>query len=401
MELMKKIAYFEEILSSEQMVLDIVVNELTAIKNKFTDPRRTEIALIDDEIDIEDLIEEEDCVYTLTHLGYIKRQPVSVYRAQRRGGRGITAQSVREEDFVETLFIASTHDYVLFFTSKGRLHREKGYQIPEAGRAAKGMNIVNLLPLEANEKVTAMIHVKEFEEGSYLFMVTRMGTVKRIALDALNTARKAGIKALSIDEGDELIAVLKTDGEQNIILATRNGRAICFNENDVRPMGRDAAGVRGVRLEGNDYVVGAARAREGGTVLTVTENGYGKRTPVEEYLRGPEDDESGDRRAQKRGGKGLANYNITQKTGPVAAVKVVDEDDDVMLISDDGVIIRMPASDINIYSRNTQGVILMRVSEGVHVISVARTEKAEEPEETPVGEPETQPEVGPEDEIES
>lgn len=379
-ELMKKIERFEAILASEQLVLDIIVDELTVIKNKFGDERRTEIAAIDDDIDIEDLIEREDCVFTLTHLGYIKRQPAGVYRAQRRGGRGIAAQAVREEDFVETLFVASTHDYILFFTNKGRLHRKKGYHMPEAGRAAKGMNIINLLPLEPEEKVTAMIPVGEFDE-SFLIMVTKLGTVKRIRLDALNTARKAGIRALTIDEDDELIAVLKTDGTQNILLATREGRAICFNEDDVRPMGRDAAGVRGIRLDAEDYVIGAETDREGDCLLTVTEDGYGKRTSLEEYLRGSAEgdtDEPGERRAQKRGGKGLINYNITPKTGKVAAVKVVGDDDDIMLISDDGIIIRMAVSDINIYSRNTQGVILMRVAEGVHVISVARTEKAEE-----------------------
>ena len=393
-QLMEKIRYLSEILGSESLVLQILKDELSAIKDKYGDERRTKIVPMEDDIDIEDLIEEEDCAFTLTHLGYIKRLPATTYRTQHRGGRGVSAQSVREEDFVETLFVASTHDYVLFFTNKGRLHRKKGYQIPEAGRTAKGMNIINLLPLEPEEKVTAMIPVKDFEEAQYLFMVTKRGTVKRILLDTLNTARKAGIRALTIDEDDELIAVHKTDGRQCIVIATRNGRAICFDENDVRPMGRDAMGVRGIRLGKDDHVIGAAIAQEGSTLLTITEKGYGKRTRIEEYIRGAADEdgeaesaapeeEMSAFRPQRRGGKGLINYRITKKTGKAAAVKMVDESDDIMIITDDGTIIRMEASAINIYSRNTQGIILMRLAEEVHVISAAKTEKAEqEPEES-------------------
>ena len=396
-QLMEKIRYMTQILGSDVLVLQILKEELIAIRDKYGDERRTKIMPMEDDIDIEDLIEQEDCAFTLTHLGYIKRLPAATYRTQHRGGRGVSAQSIREEDFVETLFVASTHDYVLFFTNKGRLHRKKGYQIPEAGRTAKGMNIVNLLPLEPDEKVTAMIPVKDFNESQYLFMITRQGTVKRILLDTLNTARKAGIRALTIDENDELIAVHKTDGQQCIVIATRDGRAICFDENDVRPMGRDAMGVRGIRLADDDIVIGAAIAREGATLLTITENGYGKRTRIEEYIRGTadEEDETGDDAVdaeaqsgfhpQRRGGKGLINYRITEKTGKAAAVKMVDESDDIMIITDDGTIIRMDAAVINIYSRNTQGVILMRLADEVHVISAARTEKAEEEQAAAAG----------------
>lgn len=382
-ELQKKIAYYQELLSSEQMLKGVLKTELLEIKDKYSDERRTEISVVDDEIDIEDLIEEEECVYTLTNAGYIKRMPASTYRAQRRGGRGITAMTTREEDYVETLFIASTHDHILFFTNTGKVHRKKGYQIPEAGRTAKGTNIINILPIEQNEKVTAMIHVREFSEDIFLVMVTRFGTVKRLELNQLNTARRAGIRAITLEEGDELISVRQTDGCQNIIIGTHEGMAICFKETDVRTMGRDAYGVRGIRLREEDFVVGAARTCEGGTLLTVTENGYGKRTPLEEYLRsGGEEEENSetepDRQPQKRGGMGLKNYNITDKTGKVAAIKVVRDEDDVMIISDDGTIIRMAASDINVYGRATQGVILMRLQEGVRVISLARTEREEE-----------------------
>jgi len=371
-ELMKKIERYLEILASEAEVIAIVRSELLEIRGKFGDDRRTEIVAVDDEIDIEDLIEREDCVYTLTHAGYIKRMPKSVYRAQRRGGRGVTAQTVREEDYVEELFVASTHDELLFFTNHGRLYRKKGYFVPEAGRAAKGTNIVNLLPLDPGEKVTAMIPVASDDPNRYLIMITRAGTVKRIELDRLETVRKGGIRALRLEEGDELIAVRKTGGGEDVILATREGMAICFHETDIRQMGRDAAGVRGIRLDKGDYVVGAVRLRPDETLLTVTENGYGKRTDLDEYKRGGE--------AQKRGGKGLKNHNLTEKTGKVAAIKVVGDDDDVLLISDDGTIIRMAARDINLYSRSAQGVILMRLSEGAKVISVASTTREEEEE---------------------
>ena len=285
-ELEDRIAYYERVLGDMGLVKSILKDELTAIRDKYGDERRTEIQDVEDEIDIEDLIEEEDCCYTLSNAGYIKRLPVDTYRTQRRGGRGVSGQSLKEEDYVKNLFIASTHDYVLFFTNTGRVHRKKGYLIPEAGRTARGTNIVNILPLEQGERVTAMLLTREFTDHEYLMMVTRGGTVKRIRLDALYTARKAGIRALSLDDGDELIAVLKTNGSDNILLATRQGMAICFAETDVRPMGRDAAGVRGIRLDDGDEVVSAAVAAEGKSLLTVTENGYGKRTAVESYLRG-------------------------------------------------------------------------------------------------------------------
>jgi DNA gyrase subunit A len=370
-ELQKKIAYYQELLNSEELLKNVLKSELLEIKEKYADDRITEIGFAEDDIDIEDLIEEEECVFTMTAAGYIKRLPASTYRAQNRGGKGITAMTTREEDYVDTLFTSSTHDNILFFTNLGRVHRKKGYQIPEAGRTAKGTNIVNVLPIEQDEKVTAMIHIREYSEDRYLVMATRNGTVKRINLQAINTSRKAGIRCITLDEGDELISVRQTDGEQNIILATHGGMTICFKETDIRPMGRDAVGVRGIRLRDGDYVVGAARARKNGTLLMVTENGYGKRTELDEYIRG-------DGEPQKRGGYGLKGYNVTSKTGSIAGVKVVNDEDDILLISDDGIIIRMAVADINCYSRTAQGVIVMRLAEDVKVISLARTERMEE-----------------------
>ena len=367
-ELEKRIAYYVKLLGSDEMLRGVLKDELTEIRDKYGDERKTEIQDVEDEIDIEDLIEEEACVFTLTQNGYIKRTPASEYSAQRRGGKGVKAMTTREEDAVAAVFTASTHDHILFFTNTGKVHRKKGYLIPEAGRAAKGTNIVNILPLEPGEYVTAGLAVREFDD-SFLVMITRMGTVKRLELSVLNTARKAGIRALSLDEGDELIEVRRTDGEQNILLVTREGMAICFRETDIRCMGRDAVGVRGIRLREGDYVVGGARAHEGQTLLTITENGYGKRTDIEEYLRG----EGGE--PQKRGGSGMKNYNITEKTGKVVAAKVVTGEEDVLMISDDGTIIRMPTADINIYGRVAQGVRVMRLKDGVRVISVARAEK--------------------------
>lgn len=374
-ELEDRIAYYERVLGDMGLVKSILKDELTAIRDKYGDERRTEIQDVEDEIDIEDLIEEEDCCYTLSNAGYIKRLPVDTYRTQRRGGRGVSGQSLKE-DYVKNLFIASTHDYVLFFTNTGRVHRKKGYLIPEAGRTARGTNIVNILPLEQGERVTAMLLTREFTDHEYLMMVTRGGTVKRIRLDALYTARKAGIRALSLDDGDELIAVLKTNGSDNILLATRQGMAICFAETDVRPMGRDAAGVRGIRLDDGDEVVSAAVAAEGKSLLTVTENGYGKRTAVEAYLRGE------DRQPQTRGGKGLRNYRLTEKTGLVAGAAIVDDTNDVMLIESGGVVLRTPAASINLYGRDTQGVILMRIEEGNRVIGVEAISNTEETEES-------------------
>ena len=371
-ELEARIAYFNELLASEEKIRGVLKDEFTAIRDKYGDDRVTEIQDVEDEIDIEDLIEEEECVFTLTAGGYIKRTPASTYRTQRRGGKGITAMVTKEEDYVDTVFTASTHDYILFFTNKGRVHRKKGYQIPEAGRTAKGTNLVNVLPIEQDEKVTAMIHLREFPEDRYLVMVTRAGTVKRIQLSSIFTARKAGIRAITLEEGDELITVRETDGEQNILIVTHDGMAICFKETDVRCMGRDACGVRGINLRPGDYVVGAARTKPDHQVLMITENGYGKRTEMDEYIRadGP----------QKRGGFGLKGYNVTEKTGPVVGVKVVSDNDDVLVINDAGVIIRMAAAGISTYGRTAQGVKIMNLEEGVKVISFARTDHEEEEE---------------------
>ena len=369
-ELEERIAYYESLLADPEKIKGVLKDELAALRDKYGDARKTDIQDVEDEIDVEDLIEEEECVYTLTHGGYIKRLPASEYRAQGRGGKGIRAMATREEDYVETVFTASTHDYILFFTSFGRVYRKKGYQIPEAGRTARGTNIVNIIPVEPGEKVSAMLHVREFGD-MYIFMVTQNGTVKRLPLDAIKNIRKSGIRALSIAEDDRLITVRLTDGKQNILIATHEGYAICFDENDVRPMGREAAGVRGIKLREGDYVVGAGRAGGGTALLSVTENGYGKRTLLDDYLRGAD----GERQPQSRGGMGLKNYNCTEKTGYVADVKVVREDDDLLIIADDGTIIRTAASGVSILGRATQGVRLMRPNPGAKVISVARTER--------------------------
>ena len=374
-DLMEKIKYYLELLADENKLKAVLREELIEIRDKFGDKRKTEIQDIEDEIDIEDLIEEETCAFTLSSHGYIKRMPVDTYRTQSRGGRGVNAQNLKEEDFVKSLTIASTHDYILFFTDMGKVHLRKGYQIPEAGRTARGTAIVNVLPLEAGESVTAMVITREFDDNEFLMMVTRKGTVKRIPFIALKTNRKTGIRAITLEEGDHLINVIRTNGNDNILLATAQGMAICFNENDVRPMGRDAAGVRGISLSDGDFVVGAEKAEEGKTLLTVTVNGYGKRTELSEYLRtGP----NGEKCAQSRGGKGLKNYNITPKTGSVAGCRVVSESDDVMLIENGGVIIRIPAASINVYKRDTQGVIVMRIEEGNQVVSLERVEAMEE-----------------------
>ena len=373
-ELEERIAYFNELLSSEEKIRGVLKDELIAIRDKYGDDRVTEIQDVEDEIDIEDLIEEEECVFTLTDGGYIKRTPASTYRTQRRGGKGITAMATKEEDYVDTVFTASTHDYILFFTNKGRVHRKKGYQIPEAGRTAKGTNLVNVLPIEQEEKVTAMIHLREFPEDRYLVMVTRAGTVKRIQLSSIFTARKAGIRCITLEEGDELICVRETDGEQAILIVTHDGMTICFKETDVRCMGRDACGVRGINLRPGDFVVGAARAKQDHQVLMITENGYGKRTEMDEYIRAGG--------LQKRGGYGLKGYNVTDKTGPVVGVKVVNDNDDVLVINDAGVIIRMAVSGISTYGRTAQGVKIMNLEDGVKVISFARTDHEEDEEET-------------------
>lgn len=379
-ELEQRIAYFRELLADPEKVKGVLRDELIAIRDKYGDARKTEIQDIEDDIDIEDLIEEEQCVFTLSHGGNIKRVPVDEYTAQKRGGKGVRAATLRDEDYVETVFTASTHDYILFFTDRGRCYRKKGYLIPEAGRTARGVNIVNFIQVEKDEKVSAMLHVREMDDASYLVFATRSGTVKRMALSALRNIRTSGIRALTLDEGDELINVMRTDGSRNILMATHNGQAICFAETDVRPMGREAVGVRGIRLKDGDWVVGAEIAQPDASVLSITERGYGKRTPASEYIRGGEE-------PQHRGGSGMKNYNITDKTGPVAAVKVVQDSDDVLVVSDDGVIIRMEAAGISELGRATQGVRIMRLSEGARVISVALTDRAES-EDAPAGESE-------------
>ncbi len=374
-ELQKKIAYYQDLLPNPEKLRGVLREELIAVRDKFGDDRKTEIQDIEDDIDIEDLIEEEQCVITISKQGYVKRMPVDTYRTQSRGGRGVNAQNLKDEDYVKSLNAASTHDHILFFTDLGRVHHRKGYQIPEAGRTARGTAMVNILPLEQDERVTAMVITREFNAEEYLMMVTRKGTVKRIPLVALNTRRRTGIRAITLDEGDQLINVIRTGGNDNIILATADGMAICFNENDARPMGRDATGVRGIALGEGDRVIGAEKVEEGKTLLTVTENGFGKRTELPEYLRtGPD----GEKIPQSRGGKGLKNYNITPKTGRVAGCRVVSDTDDVMLIENGGVIIRVPANSINIYKRDVQGVIIMRIEEGNKLVSLERVETISE-----------------------
>ena len=374
-ELQVKINYYMELLADPEKLKAVLREELIAIRDKFGDKRKTEIQDVEDEIDIEDLIEEEQCVFSISNQGYVKRMPVDTYRTQSRGGRGVNAQNLKEEDFVKSIVVASTHDHMLFFTDLGRVHHRKGYQIPEAGRTARGTAIVNILPLEQGESVTAVVSTREFQSDEYLVMVTRNGTVKRMNFETLSTRRKGGIRALTLDENDHLINVIRTKGEDNILIATAQGMAICFKETDARPMGRDAAGVRGISLSEGDYVVGAEKAEEGKCLLTVTERGYGKRTELSEYLR---TDADGNKTAQNRGGKGLKNYNITPKTGLVAGCRVVSEEDDVMLIENGGVIIRIPASSINVYKRDTQGVIVMRIAEDNKVVSLERIDAMEE-----------------------
>ena len=374
-ELEEKIAYFLRILSDERLVKSILKEELTAIADKFGDDRKTEIQDVEDELDIEDLIEEEQCVFTLTENGYIKRTPVSEYAAQSKGGMGKKGITTREEDTVVDVFTASTHDYILFFTDTGKVYRKKGYQIPESGKTAKGTNIVNILQVETGERVQAMLHFREqTDEELYLFMTTRNGTVKRLEVSALKNLRNNGIRALTLDEGDQLISVVETRGSDRMLIATHDGQAVCFDEADVRAMGRTAVGVRGIRLRDGDYVVGAARADADKTVLSVTERGFGKRTPVEEY------------RITNRGGLGIRNYMVTEKTGPIVGIKVVDGTEDLLLVTAAGILIRTPVENIRVAGRATQGVIVMRFKEeGDRVISMALAdpeEKADAPEET-------------------
>ena len=367
-ELQERIAYFNRLLSDEGLLRQVLKDELSAIRDRFGDERVTEIQDVEDEIDIEDLIEEEQCVFTLTQAGYIKRTPVSEYTVQSKGGMGKKGITTREEDCVADVFTASTHDYLFFFTDTGKVYRKKGYQIPESGKTAKGTNIVNILQVEQGERVQTMIHTRELEnENLFLTMVTRNGTVKRLPVTALKNIRASGIRALRLDEGDALISVRETDGTKNILIATHDGMAVCFDENDVRPMGRDAVGVRGIRLREGDYVVGAARATAGKAVLTITEKGYGKRTPVEEY------------RITNRGGIGIKNYMVTEKTGGIVGIKVVDGSEDLLLVTQSGILIRTPVDSIRMTGRATQGVIVMRFKEeGDRVISLALADRDEE-----------------------
>ena len=377
-ELEERIAYFNQLLSSETMLRNVLKDELTVIRDKYGDDRITEIQDVADEIDIEDLIEEEQCVFTLTQAGYIKRTPVSEYTVQSKGGMGKKGITTREEDCVADVFTASTHDYILFFTDTGKVYRKKGYQIPESGKTAKGTNIINILQVEQGERVQTMLHYRENSDKElYLFMVTRNGTVKRLPVHTLKNLRNNGIRALRLDEGDQLVCVRETDGTKNILIATHDGMAVCFDENDVRAMGRDAVGVRGIRLREGDYVVGAARALEGRTVLSITEKGFGKRTPVEEY------------RVTNRGGLGIKNYMVTEKTGPIVGIKVVDGSEDLLLVTQAGILIRTHVDAIKQCGRSTQGVIVMRFKEeGDKVISLALADR-EETTETAQPEEET------------
>ncbi|MBQ7036841.1 MAG: DNA gyrase subunit A [Clostridia bacterium] len=368
-ELLEKIAYYTKVLESEQMVKDIIREELDVIKNKFGDDRRTEITAMVGDIEDEDLIDEEESVFTLTHFGYIKRVPASTYRSQRRGGRGITGLSTREEDFVETLFTASTHAHILFFTNRGRMYHLKGYQIPESGRQAKGTAIVNLLPLAPEEKVMTMLAIREFEEETALIMATKMGTIKKTLLSEFNMGRRGGLNAIGLNDGDELISVRLVKEGDNVIVGTYNGMAIRFMEEDVRPMGRTAHGVRAIKLREGDSVIGMTTAREDAELLVVTEGGYGKRTTLDAY------------KIQSRGGIGIRTYKITENTGNIVGISTVTDGEDIMMITSEGVIIRMAAATISSIGRNTQGVRLIRMEEGVNVVSIALTEHEEEAEE--------------------
>ena len=369
-ELEERIAYFQSLLADENLLKQVLKEELEEIAGKYGDDRVTEIGFDEDDLDVEDLIEEEQCVYTLTQGGYIKRTPASEYRLQGKGGKGNKSMSTKEEDSVNTVFTASTHDYILFFTNMGRVYRRKGYQIPASGKTAKGSNIVNILPVDPGERVSAMISTNDVSTGDrFLVMVTRGGTVKRLPVESLKNIRNNGIRALKLDEDDELISVRETDGDKNILIATHDGSAVCFHETDIRSMGREAMGVRGIRLRDGDYVVGAARALPGRNVLTITENGYGKQTPVEEY------------RITARGGLGIKNYGLTEKTGKVVGIKVVDGSEDLLVLTEKGILLRTAVDSIKTCGRSTQGVIVMRFKEeDDRVISIALTEKEQEEE---------------------
>lgn len=379
-ELSEKISKYKEILADEKLVLDIVKTDLTAIKAKYGDERRTEIAMIADDIDIEDLIDEEDVIITLTNSGYTKRVPTTTYKSQHRGGRGISGMTTREQDFVEHIFSCSTHDTILFFTTRGIVYRLKAYQLPEASRQAKGTAIVNLLPLEPGEKITAMMPIRNFEDGNYLTFFTKQGTVKKTDLMDYSRIRNGGLRAIELNEDDSLINVILTNGEQNILIGTRKGLAIRFCEKDVRAMGRTAHGVRGIRLSKDDYVMGACVTSDDAKLLVVTENGFGKKTDISEY------------KIQTRGGKGIFTYKITEKTGLVAGLTTVTDDDDVMLITSDGIIIRTHSAEISEFGRQTQGVKIMRLADGVNLVSMAKTvhEELDEENEEIAGIEETQ-----------
>ncbi len=379
-----KIADYKDILANEERLLGIVKSEAMAVKNKFADERRTEIATVSGEVDIEDLIPREDCVLTLTNFGYVKRQKTDTYRTQRRGGRGISGMTRREEDVASEMFIINSHDFVMFFTNLGRVYRLKCYEIPEGSRTSKGMNIANLLPIAQDERVTSMIRVPEFDEESYLVMVTRSGIIKRTSLSAFDTARKGGVIAIDLDEGDELSWVRMTDGSSELLVATKLGMAIRFHETDVRAMGRTARGVKALTLKEGDCVVGMSSLREGGVVLTVSETGYGRLSPVDDY------------RIQSRGGKGLLNYHV-EKYGYVAAIKVVNREDDIILISSDGIIIRIQADSIRECARPSKGVRVMRLSEDSKIVTLARTAHEEGEEEDALPEDEGDADAGSDD----
>lgn len=368
-ELEQKISELEQILADDRKVVDIIRTDLLDIKARYSDNRRTSISQGEIGLEDEDLIPVEECVFTLTKAGYIKRMPISTYRAQHRGGRGITGMTTKEEDVVCDMFTAATHDTIIFFTEKGRAYRARGFEIPESGRTAKGTNLINILPLEQGERVTSMIPVKEFTQGSYMVMATRNGTVKKTAMTEYANIRKNGVNAIILDEGDELVTVAKTDGNSDILLATHNGKAIKFSEKDARPMGRVTKGVRGIRIDSDDYLVGMTIAAKGTTLLTITDNGYGKRTDFDEY------------RLQNRGGRGILNYNITQKTGKICAVKAVQDDNDLMLITSDGVVMRTAISEISKLGRTTQGVRVVRLADGIKVIDIALADKDDDDEQ--------------------
>ena len=359
-QLMDLIEHLRAILNSEKLVFDIIKEELLEIKEKFGDERKTKIVAAEGEIDLEDLIKEEQCVVALTHLGYVKRMPIDTYRSQKRGGKGITGIATREGDFVKQIFTTSTHDMILFFTNKGKLYKLRGYEIPEAGRTARGTAIVNLLSLDPGEKVSAVIPIQNFADGKYLLMATKNGLIKKTSLKEYDTTRKNGLQGITLKDEDELIGVRLTDGEDNVVLVTRNGLCITFDEKDVRPIGRVAQGVIGIRLDDDDEVIGMESVIVGGraTLLAITENGFGKRTELDEY------------RVQKRGGRGVITYKITPKTGKIVGVRIATEEDDVMLITDTGTIIRINVKDISILGRSTQGVTLMRTNDGGKVVSI-------------------------------